>query len=61
MEQKPILFSKTAWLNIILAVLVIAYPAGHDFMVANPEGVATFFTVMNVILRLISRDKVTLW
>lgn len=51
--------SKTIWLNIILALTALI-PSVHDFIVARPELLALFFAGVNMILRLVSKDKIQL-
>jgi len=56
-EVKPIWQSKTVWVNLILALSAFIPGVGH-FVRANPESVMAIFSVINVILRLVTKDKV---
>ena len=60
MEHKSPLKSKTLWLNAIVAVLALAYPPAGQYLSEHPEVVLSGFAVLNIILRLISKDKLSL-
>jgi hypothetical protein len=49
--------SKTLWVNLVMAGLSF-FPAFRDFV--TPEHIATMFTVANVVLRLVTKDKIVL-
>lgn len=56
MDTKTILKSKTFWANVLTAVVLPFLPEG----LKNPETVGYAITAVNILLRLISKDKVTL-
>lgn len=51
--------SKTLWINLLIAASAFV-PQVHTLLVANPEVVAAVFAGLNIVLRLISKDKVSL-
>lgn len=60
MESKPIYLSKTFWTNLILGVAAVAAPAELQAQI-TPEVLASVFVVVNVILRLLTKEEVTLY
>lgn len=58
-SKKPWL-SKTIWLNLIAAVLALVYPPASAWLAANAEITLGFFGGLNILLRLISKDKISL-
>ncbi len=59
--QKPIYLSKTFWTNVIMVILLPFMPESIKSYLSSPEALATVFAIVNVVLRLISKDKVTLY
>lgn len=57
--KKPWL-SKTLWVNALVAVLALAYPPASEWMLANSGTVVTLFAVLNMVLRLVSKEKISL-
>ena len=53
--------SKTLWTNLLLAVLALAVPGIHDWVWAHPEYLVYAYTLVNFVLRKMSKDKVELW
>jgi hypothetical protein len=51
--------SKTVWTNLLMAVLAF-FPGINDFVVENPQTVIILFTVVNLILRAVTKDKIQL-
>lgn len=64
-ETKPVTASKTVWVNAItFALAVLALLVGQDWVKDHPQwvawiGIAT--SVLNVILRMVSNQAVTLF
>lgn len=56
--NKAFYLSKTFWTNVIMGVIVFAFPAVSK--VISHENLATIFVVVNVILRSVTKDKLTL-
>ena len=56
---KPWWVSKTVWMNLIVAIAAFVPPV-QDWIGKNPEQFAWVFTAINVVLRLISKGKITL-
>jgi len=56
--KKPWL-SKTLWINLIMAVSAFI-PVAHEYLVAHPEVVVIGFSVVNMLLRLVSKDQLSL-
>lgn len=59
MESKPAYLSKTIWMNLILA-LAAFYPPVGDYLKGHEEYVLMAFSVLNIGLRLISKDKISI-
>lgn len=55
--NKSVLKSKTVWVNLILAVLAF-FPSLHSFI--SEDVILQLFAVLNIVLRLVSKDKVVL-
>lgn len=60
METKPAYLSKTVWSNLILLVILPFLPESAKAYV-SAENVAYLFAGVNLLLRLISKDKLSLW
>lgn len=60
MEIKSPLLSKTLWVNALLAVAALVFPPAHDFIANNPEVVAVGFSLVNIVLRLVTKSKLEL-
>jgi len=56
MQQKSVFLSKTLWFNLIIAVTAFI-PGVGAWIVAHPEAMTLFFTGVNVVLRLITKDE----
>lgn len=57
-QSKKWYLSKTLWTNFILGVLVVADPGLKDKL--SPDNIAIMFSIVNMLLRLISKDKLEL-
>lgn len=57
--KKPWL-SKTIWLNLAGAILALVYPPASAWLSANAEITFGFFAGLNILLRLVSKDKISL-
>ena len=57
MDSKKPWLSKTIWTNVIVAGLAFV-PSVHKFIVDSPELFTVGFTIVNVILRFVTKDKV---
>lgn len=60
MEGKKPYLSKSLWINAIVAVLAMVWPGGKELIVANPDVVMAAFAGLNIVLRLITKDKISL-
>jgi len=59
---KPMYMSKTIWVNVVMAVVaIIAAWVPKAAEIVNEEAVLMVFALINVLMRLISKDKVVLW
>lgn len=58
MENKPAYLSKTLWVNVIVAILALAYPAGAEFVKGNESLVMAGFALVNIVLRLATKNGV---
>ena len=53
--------SKTLWLNAIAGLSALLFPVVGEYISANPTLITTAWTVINLVLRLITKDKLTLY
>lgn len=60
MDSKKPWQSKTLLLNAIVAVLALVHPASAQFISAHPGEVALAFSLLNMALRLISKERISL-
>jgi hypothetical protein len=60
MEKKPWYTSKTIILNTLGTLLALFYPPAQEWIVAHPDLVAGIFAVVNIGLRFISKDKLSI-
>jgi hypothetical protein len=60
MSQKPWYLSKTLWTNIIMGVLVYVLPENLAGPLKSPEVVAGIFSGINFVLRIVTKDKLTI-
>ncbi len=56
-EKKPIWKSKTIWINFIIATVAF-FPSVKELLSADT--VALVLTTVNVVLRLVTKDKIGL-
>jgi hypothetical protein len=49
--------SKTLWVNLIMAVAALFWPAAGDFIASHPEVAMVAFAAVNAVLRLVTKDK----
>lgn len=61
MEDKPWYLSKTLWTNTIMAVLALAYPPAKEYLTANPAIFVTVFSVVNIVLRLVTKQGLSFY
>lgn len=52
--------SKTIVLNFLMAASALAYPPVAEWISANPVAVASGWAVLGILVRLITRDRVSL-
>lgn len=57
MENKPVWQSKTVWMNLAIALGAFVPPV-QQFIVEQPQMVAVIWSVLNIIMRLISKGKI---
>jgi hypothetical protein len=57
--KKPWL-SKTLWLNAIVALGALFAPGVSEYIAAQPDVVVGVFAVVNMILRIVSKDKLSI-
>jgi len=54
--------SKTLWANLLMAVIaVIAVWVPAVASIVNEEAVLMLFAMVNMVLRLVTKDKIVLW
>lgn len=54
--KKPWL-SKTLWMNLIMAVLVMFWPAAGDVVASHPEVATMVWSGINMLLRFVTKDQ----
>lgn len=59
MDSKPFWQSKTFWVQI-LGCVALAVPASHDFILNNLGESGAAWAVINMIVRVISKDKISI-
>lgn len=59
-ETKKPWLSKTLWLNLIMAISALFFPVVADFIKQHAELTLVFWSVINGVLRLVSKDKISL-
>lgn len=57
--KKPWL-SKTLWVNLILGITAMIAPGASELIKAHPEAVMTVFSIINMGLRLMTKDAISL-
>lgn len=58
-NSKPAWQSKTLWVNLIMAIGAFI-PVVGVWIQAHPDLFAGMFSVINVILRLLTKDKISI-
>lgn len=58
-SSKPFFYSKTFWVQI-LACVAIAVPVSRDFIANNLGETGAAWAVINIILRAISKDGLSI-
>lgn len=58
-EKKP-WQSKTLWINLAVAVSALFVPGGTDWISAHPVEITVGFSVLNIVLRLVTKDKISI-
>ena len=56
---KPVWQSKTAWVNVIMAIAAFIPPV-NDYIGKHPEAFVWGFAALNMVLRLISKGRIVL-
>lgn len=59
MENKAPYKSKTLWVNLLMAVAAF-FPAAQAVIQNHPEAVMAGFGIINMVLRLVTKDKIGL-
>ena len=60
METKKPYLSKTLWINALIAIGAIAYPPASEYIAGHADLVLTVMAALNMVLRLVSKDKISL-
>lgn len=55
-QSKAWYLSKTIWTNFILGVVVLAVPGAKE--IVNEEILFAAFSLINIVLRAVSKDKI---
>jgi hypothetical protein len=57
-ETKSPLLSKTLWLNFVLAICALFWPAAGQFVSSHPEITMVLVTGVNFVLRLVTKKPI---
>jgi hypothetical protein len=60
METKKPWQSKTILLNFIAAASALFVPSVNEWIVGHPVEVTSLFSILNIVLRVISKDKIAI-
>lgn len=52
--------SKTIIVNFIVAAAALFYPPAHEWVQAHPMEISSLFAIVNVVLRLVTKDKISI-
>ena len=59
---KPMWASKTVWANMLMAIVaVIAVWVPKVAEIVNAEAVTMIFAMINIVLRMVTKDKISFW
>jgi len=58
--KKSPLLSKTLWTNLILGITAMFVPVVNEYVLSNPEAVVLIFSLINMVLRLVTKSKISL-
>jgi uncharacterized membrane protein required for colicin V production len=58
MESKKPWQSKTVLVNVAAAIAAAFYPPVAEWIRTNPEAIATGFAVINLVLRLVTKNSI---
>ena len=59
--MKPAYLSRTLRSNLILAGLALAIPSSSEYLTSHPDILVGAFTIVNMLLRFVTKEGVTLW
>ena len=52
--------SKTILLNFVAAATALFFPPAAEWISAHPVEVSSLFAIMNIVLRVITKDKIVI-
>lgn len=52
--------SKTIIINFVAASTALFYPPVHEWVMAHPTEISSLFAIANVILRMVTKDKISI-
>ncbi len=58
-QKKPWYLSKTLWTNLVMGVVVVIFPAVKEMV--SEEILISVFAFANIVLRLVTKDKLLLF
>ena len=61
MNKKPLYLSKTVWTNLVLIILIPYMPDHIKALLKSPESLSYLFGTVNLVLRAITKDELTMW
>lgn len=59
--MKSIFASKTIWVNLVVGLAALVFPPAKEWIDSHPTETLTLLAAANLVLRLVTRDKVVLF
>lgn len=60
-EGKKLWLSKTLWTNVLVAAAAMFAPGVSNWISANPETMVMIWAGVNALLRLVTKEKLSLY
>lgn len=58
--RKSVAKSKTIWTNVVIPIIPIVSPKAAAWIAQNPESAFALYSALNILLRTVSREALTL-
>ena len=60
-QKKSVLLSKTLWTNFLMAAAALFVPQVNEWMASNQEMMVLAWSGINMVLRLVTKEKLSLY